>query len=216
LEQHKYIAIIDFIVLAAMAALSLMPLFGLNISGIAVIVGLVYFFVQRRVRKMPKEESGLCFKCIPKAFKKKSIWLWIALPLAIDVISLVLAKAVAPGFLAHVYERSASVISYNDVPTLIFQVILFALGEEIAYRALFQGTLSRYLSAAPAIVITSAFFALAHLTQGSREIVIYDIVFVFLNSIVYGVIYHRTKNSYVSAISHILSNLFGAILILCM
>ena len=214
MKKRKMTSAVDLAVLTAMAALALTPMFGLNASGISVILGIAYYFIQRRLQRTPKEESGLCLMCIPKAFQKKSIWLWIALPLVFDTVSLVLSKEIAPGYLDHIFERSAAIISYGDFPKLIPQLIVLALGEEIAFRALFQEKLSTFMPEILAIIVASLFFALSHLTQGSREIVVYDLIFVFLNSIVYGILYHKTKNAYVSTLSHIVSNLFGVIFIL--
>ncbi|MPM15457.1 hypothetical protein SDC9_61828 [bioreactor metagenome] len=204
---------IDFIVLSVMALLSLTPLFGAKLSGLSVILGLVYFFVQKRVRKLSPAESGLSIRAIPSAFSKKAIFLWIALPLAADVFSVLLSKWVAPDYLNHVFARSTGIISYDDIAKLLLQVIVLALGEEIAFRVFFQGTLSRYLPAAPAILITSVFFALSHLTFDSPFIMVYDLTFVFLNSVLYGIVFHKTKNGFISTFAHILSNLFGILLI---
>ena len=62
---------------------------------------------------------------------------------------------------------------------------MLALGEEITFRVVFQGTIRRYMKALPAILITSLFFALAHLTFDTPAVVAYDLAFVFINSIVY-------------------------------
>lgn len=213
-KRNGSIEIIDFIVLAIMALLSLTPLFGLTLSGLNVLLGLIYFFVQKRIRRQSAPEAGLCIKTVPKAFRDKTVWVWIALPLLADIFSILLSKWIVPEYLNHLFTRTSGILSYDNLSMLFIQVFVLALGEEIAFRVLFQGTLSRYLPAGAAIAITSLFFALSHIAQGDPAIVIYDVVFVFLNSVFYGIAFYKTKNGYISAIAHILSNLFGIILIM--
>lgn len=213
-NKRSAIDTIDFIVLGVMALLSLTPLFGVGLSGINVIIGLVYFFVQKRVRKLSAAESGLEIRTVPAAFAVKSTWLWVLLPLVVDICSVLLSKWIAPEYLNHVFARSAGILSYDNLPKLIGTVFVLALGEEIAFRVVFLGTIRRYMKALPAILITSLFFALAHLTFDTPAVVAYDLVFVFINSIVYGIAFEKTKNGYISTIAHILSNLFGVLLIM--
>ncbi|HBC29880.1 MAG TPA: CPBP family intramembrane metalloprotease, partial [Clostridiales bacterium] len=44
-------------------------------------------------------------------------------------------------------------------------------------------------------------------------IVTYDIFFVFINSILYGIIFYKSKNAWISAISHFAANLFSVIVL---
>lgn len=44
-------------------------------------------------------------------------------------------------------------------------------------------------------------------------IVAYDISFVFINSILYGIIFYKTNNAWISAISHFIANLFSVIVL---
>jgi membrane protease YdiL (CAAX protease family) len=80
-------------------------------------------------------------------------------------------------------------LSLDIIAILIPQLVILAFMEEIANRALFQNVLSKYLPAAPSILITSLFFAVAHAAEGRLAVVIYDLVFVFINSIIYGIVF---------------------------
>lgn len=86
--------------------------------------------------------------------------------------------------------------------------------EEIGWRALFQNHLNKVLPIIPVLFITSVLFAFGHLTEGNTIIVIYDIFFIFINSILYGIIFHKTNNAWISAISHFMANLFSIIVLL--
>ena len=88
-----------------------------------------------------------------------------------------------------------------------------ALGEEIAWRAFFQKRLNKVLPIIPTLLISSILFAIGHFNQGDTVIVIFDIFFVFINSILYGVIFYRTNNAWISAISHFIANLFSVIVL---
>ena len=96
---------------------------------------------------------------------------------------------------------------------LIIQLLVFAVSEEIAWRAFFQKQLKTFLPVVPTILITSALFSLGHLTSGSLIIVSYDLLFVFVNSLFYGIIFRKTNNVWVSAASHFTANLFAVIIL---
>jgi membrane protease YdiL (CAAX protease family) len=45
------------------------------------------------------------------------------------------------------------------------------------------------------IIDSSMLFAIGHFNQRKAVIVLYDIFFVFINSVLYGVIFHKTNNA---------------------
>jgi uncharacterized protein len=57
--------------------------------------------------------------------------------------------------------------------------------------------------------LVSFLFAVGHLSIGPAGVVMYDIGFVFVDSILYGVIFLKTKNIYITIISHFLANVAG-------
>lgn len=85
--------------------------------------------------------------------------------------------------------------------------------EEIAWRAFFQKQLNKALPIVPVLLISSLLFALGHLREGSTIIVAYDIFFVFINSILYGIIFYKSNNAWISGISHFVANLFSVIVL---
>lgn len=44
--------------------------------------------------------------------------------------------------------------------------------------------------------------------------IVYDVFFVFCNSIFYGLVLHKTKNAYASVISHFIANFTGTLILL--
>lgn len=204
---------IPFIAMIIMAVLSFSNLFGLTIAGASVIIGILFFFINNAYEKRPSTDSGLDIKAIGANMKGKGIWIWLLLPLIMDAVSMTIAKLFVPGYIEHVLERTDIFISFDKMLLMVFQLAILALGEEIAWRAFFQKQLNKGFSIVPVLLISSALFSLGHVTQGNVNIVVYDIVFVFINSILYGIIFYKTNNAWVSAISHFVANLFSIIVL---
>lgn len=201
------------IAIILMAILSFANLFGLSIAGMSVIIGIVFFFINKTLEKQPFKNSGLDIKSIGISLRSKKIWLWILLPLIMDAVSITIAKLFLPGYIDHVLARTEIFVSFDKMIVMVVQLAVLALGEEIAWRAFFQKQLSRVFPIMPVILISSVLFALGHLTDGNAVIVIYDIFFVFINSILYGIIFNKSNNAWVSAISHFIANLFSVIIL---
>lgn len=197
-----------------MLIVSFTNLFGINAAGISVCLGVVFFFVNKVMEKQAFVGSGLDFKNIGTNLKEKSIWFWIAMPLMMDVISIVLAKLFLPEYIEHVLARTENFVSLDNVVLLVVQLAVLALGEEIAWRAFFQKQLQKALPITHVLIISSLLFAIGHIASGSFIIVVYDVFFVFVNSVFYGVVFHKTNNAWISTIAHFTANLFSVIVLL--
>ncbi len=204
---------ISLIAIILMAILSFSNLLGLKIAGLAVVVGVILFFVHKASEKQPFEGSGLDIGAIRINFKDKSIWFWIALPIIMDAVAIAISKLLLPEYLEHVLARTEAFVSFDKVLILIIQLAFLALGEEIAWRAFFQKQLNKALPIIPTLLISSLLFAIGHFNQGNAVIVLYDALFVFINCVLYGVIFHKTNNAWISAISHFVANLFSIIIL---
>jgi len=201
------------VVLVIMALVSLTNLFGISAAGISVILGVVTFFGFKIVEKQTFQECGLGYKSLGKVENKSAIWIWIIMPSIMNFLVIILAKLTLPNYIEHVISRSEEMLMVNNLPLLIIQLLVFALGEEIAWRAFFQKQLQSFLPVAPTILISSALFSLGHLTSGSLIIVTYDLLFVFINSLFYGFIFRKTNNAWMSTVSHFVANLFAVIIL---
>lgn len=100
-------------------------------------------------------------------------------------------------------------LSFDKIPLLIGQVIIAALGEEIAFRGFFVGKAMKIFPFWPCVVVSSVVFAAGHIAIGSAGLVVYDVSAVFIDSIIYAVIYRKSGNCLVCTISHILCNAAG-------
>lgn len=209
----KYVKNMNSTFLLAMTVISVTQLFGMGIAGVSVCLGLAFFFIDKAIRKTPFSKSGLNIRAIGSTLKERKIWLWILLPTVLDALSIALSKLVLPEYIGHVLSRTEMFVSFDNVLFIIFQLALLALGEEIAWRAFFQQQINQYISFMPSLIICSVLFAIGHIASGNPIIVFYDIFFVFLNSIVYGIVFYKSKNAWISAISHFTANLFGIIIL---
>ncbi len=197
----------------AMAVVSFTNLFGIKAAGVSVIIGVVLFFVNKLMERRVYSGSGLDFEAIGSDIKKKSLWFWICLPIVMDAVSITLAKLYLPEYIEHVIGRAEVFVTFDKAALLLVQLAVLALGEEIAWRAFFQKQLVKVMSLAPVLFISSLLFALGHVAKGSFIVVAYDVFFVFVNSILYGIIFQRSNNAWISGISHFAANLFSIIVL---
>lgn len=196
----------------AMAVISFINLFGITAAGISVCIGVVFFFINNVVTKQGFEGSGLDLKAIRINLQDRSIWFWITLPIIMDAVSILLSQLFLPGYIKHVITRASIFISFDSMTLfLLLQLLVLALGEEIAWRAFFQKQLGNIMTIAPVVFISSFLFAIGHITSGDPVVVMYDVFFVFINSILYGIIFYKTNNAWISTISHFAANLFSII-----
>ena len=122
---------------------------------------------------------------------------------------IVLAHYTMPTFNEHVMDRVAPMLHTGSLLVVIPQLLLLAFGEELAFRGFAQEKLSAFLSSGSAVMTISFLFAIAHLSAGPMGIVLYDVSFIFIDSILYGLLFLKTKNVYVTTISHFLANVAG-------
>ena len=204
---------ISIIAMLIMAIVSFSNFFGYSLAGISIVIGVVFFFVTRSSERNIATENVLDRSAISKHLKDQSIWFWITLPLIMNIICFALAMLFLPAFIDHIYSRTEMVVSVNTVMLLILQLAFLAFGEEIAWRGFFQKQLSEWLPIIPVLLLTSILFSLAHFAVGSIVVVSYDIFFIFINSVLYGIVFYKTNNVYISAMSHFIANLFASIIL---
>ncbi|MFF5996905.1 type II CAAX endopeptidase family protein [Lysinibacillus sp. KU-BSD001] len=211
MTKNKIICLVAIVV---MAIVSFSNFFGVNIAGLSVIVGIAFFFINRFSKRNITSDDSLNVKAIGTNLKDKSIWFWIFSPTIMNVICFTLATMFLPEFIEHIYNRTEFVISLDKIFLLVLQLAIFAIGEEIAWRGFFQKQLSGLLPIIPTLILTSIIFSFGHFAAGNIAVVSYDIFFIFINSVLYGVVFYKTNNAWISAISHFIANLSGAIVII--
>ncbi|MDF2671846.1 MAG: hypothetical protein K0R09_111 [Clostridiales bacterium] len=208
----KSIKKLPLIIMLAMVILSFTNLFGLSIAGGAIFLGVIFFFVNKTIEKQPFRGSGLDIKAIGTSIKDKKIWFWIMLPLIIHAASIVISLLFLPEYIEYEITRAGGIIAIELSISSVIQFFVFALGEEIAWRAFFQKQLSKALPIIPVLLSSSLLFTLGHFKEGNPIVVAYGLLIIFINSFLYGVVFHKTQNAWVSTISHFIANVFEVII----
>lgn len=178
-----------------------------QIAGYAVFAGIAFFFIAEALAKTRDTDSGLRFKTIPADMKKPGVLLWTLLPMVSSVATLIVGNLIFRGnFVSHVMGRTSSILSFHKIPLLIGQVIIAALGEEIAFRGFFVGKAMKIFPFWLCAVVSSIVFAAGHIAAGDVSLVVYDVATIFIDSILYTIVYRKSGNCLISTISHIFNN----------
>ena len=168
----------------------------------------LYFFIERWLRQRSWEEVGFRFRSVPQDMAQN--WpLILLVSVVIQFIVIFVTTNWMPAFLEHVFSRVP--ISFSQAVQFVPALLLGAFWEEIVYRGLYQERLSWFIPLPFAIGITSLVFALGHLAAGDLMIVLIDILLIILDSVIYGIIFARSKNIFIVWIAHFLANLFAII-----
>lgn len=182
-------------------------------AGLAIIFAIPYLLIESKINKTSSNDIG--FKIKNTWSDVKRYWWLIAAPVVLGILSIFLSKIILPEFYEHVIERITPILSLNKALILIpLQLLVLAFGEEITFRAFLQTKFSNIINPVWAIIVTSVIFALAHFSMGSPLVIIYDLIFIFFDSLLYGLLYHKTQNIYACTISHFLANLAAIYILL--
>ena len=182
----------------------------LKLSGISVIVGVVAYFVTKNTNKTKTE--GLDIKRIFKDFKNKKAIIYALLPFVSCILCTIIANKFLPKFNEHLKGRTDFLNSSEMIKTILTLAVA-TLGEEIAWRAFFQKQSSKVIGIFPSIIISSILFALGHFSLGNFMVVAYDLLFVFIDSVLFGLVFKETDNAWCSWISHFLADVLALFLI---
>jgi membrane protease YdiL (CAAX protease family) len=177
------------------------------------IAGLACFFIIEGIEKTPDPESGLSFKRFFSGLKKPWVIPLILFMLILSPAEMLLSKAVfGSAYIDHVLGR-ITVPGLDQLPLLLFNQIVSVLGEEIEYRAFFVGKGMKRFSFWPAAIAGAVLFAAAHYAAGPAGIVAWDLGAIFIDAILFAILYRRTGNCLISFIPHFLNNMIGFFLV---
>ena len=216
MENNKKSVALTLIGAAVMIALTVTKVVpSANIAGYSVFVGIAFFFIVEAVSKTPRAGSGLRFHTIAEDLKKPGVIPWALLPGVSGIVTLVVGNLIFSGeFVAHEMGRTGAILSFDKTALLIGQVIIAAFGEEIAYRGFFLGKGAKIFPFWLCAVVSSAVFAAGHIAPGNIGLVAYDVAGVFIDSLIFSVIYHKSGNCVISTFSHILGNAVSLVAVL--
>lgn len=202
-EQRRPLLEMIVLVLLMVGSMLLAP----QLKTLFSLLPIVYFLVERRVRKREREDIGFKFKSIWRNFKE--IWYFVFfVGVILQLFYLYVFKSFFPEVMVHVQERASFIQSFDG--KLLISLLVLALGEEIVFRGLVQGRLHWVVKPLPAILISSIIFALMHITSGNLLIISLDLTTIFIDSVFFGIIFYKTKNIYVSWLAHAMANSVAA------
>ncbi len=212
IQKSQTLTIIGMIIMIALVITKAVP--SLQVAGYSVFVGLAFFFIVEAVGKVPNDQSGLRFNTFFADIKKRGVLPLVLLPIATAIGTLLIGDWLFNGeYSAHVIGRTDSILSFDKIPLLAVQVLLAAFGEEIAWRGFFLGKSMQKFPFILCAVVSSALFAVAHFAVGGFALVFYDIATIFIDSMIYSLIYRKTGNCLISTVSHILCNATGFVVV---
>lgn len=202
-KKYFFLTIIGAAIMILLTAAKVVP--SSKIAGYSVFAGIAFFFITEAVCK--EKNSGLRFNTILADLKKPGIIIWLLLPIVSGIITNIIGGLIfREEFISHVIGRADDFLSFDKIALLIIQIIIAAFGEEIAYRGFFFGKTSKIFPVWLCAVVSSAVFAAGHIAAGNISIVIYDVFTVFIDSLIFSVIYYKSGNCVISTFSHILAN----------
>ena len=177
------------------------------------IAGLACFFLIEGIEKTPDSESGLSFKRFFPDLKKPGVLPLILFMIVLSPVEMLLSKAVfGSAYIDHVLGR-VNVPGLDQLPLLLFNQIVSVLGEEIEFRAFFVGKGMKRFSFWPVAIAGAVIFAAAHYAAGPAGIVAWDLAGIFIDAILFAILYRRTGNCLISFIPHFLNNMIGFFLV---
>ncbi|EOO12393.1 MULTISPECIES: CPBP family intramembrane glutamic endopeptidase [Bacillus] len=205
-EKRPFLEMVIFVV-AMLVSTFFIP----QIKGLVFILPIVYFLIERMARKRTRESIGFNRKNILSDLKHS--WpLVILVGVILQVIYFLLYKNIFPEVLDHVLERADFIEAING--NLLFTLLILALGEEITFRGLVQGRLNWLIKPVYSILLSSIIFTLMHISIGNFIVVLIDLITVFIDSMIFGVIFYKTKNIYISWIAHASANIVAVLLMM--
>lgn len=209
-NKSNILIIIGLISMIIMTMTKIVP--SLQVAGYSVFVGIAFFFIVEAVEKVPSIESGLRFKTFFADIKKQYVLPLVLLPIVTGIATLFVGDLIFNGgFSAHVMGRTDSMLSFDKIPLLIGQVLIAALGEEIAWRGFFLGKSMQKYPFWLCAVVSSVLFAAGHIAVGNLALVLFDVATIFIDSMIYAIIYRKSGNCLISTVSHILCNATGIV-----
>ncbi|MBU3156886.1 CPBP family intramembrane glutamic endopeptidase [Clostridium estertheticum] len=184
-----------------------------NVVGLklTILFSILYLFIESKRNKRKMEDIGFIPKNILSDIKK--YWWLILIPVVSGIVSISLFKFVLPEVYLYASDTKP-MLSFGNLFLQIPKLLILAFVEEIAFRGFFQAKLCNTTKPIWAIIITSLFFAIGNFSAVPILGLIYISFFIFIDNIIYGVIYQKTKNIYSCTISHFLANVIGTFILL--
>jgi membrane protease YdiL (CAAX protease family) len=184
-------------------------------KGLAMFIPVAYLLFERGRKRRRWSEFGLNREGYLRMVRAN--WhLIVLVAFIIQFVVIVGASLYIPAFMDHIYSRipwtpDAGIGALFGFLGLILFVTFM---EELVDRGLIQGRFTGGFGPLIGIVIASLFMAAMHWAPGAPFIVFLDLLAVFIDSLIFGLIYFRTRSIFVSWTAHLGVDLFDIVLML--
>lgn len=182
-------------------------------SIIIVAIPMVYFLTERIIRHRSWVEVGFNVKNTLSNLSENWHWCFLV-GIVIPLLTLLFSKYFCPEFINHVKSRLPIDVNTNMLTSTIISIAIGTFLEEVIFRGFIQARLSWFMSMPMAVIFTSILFAFMHISKGSFSIVAIDLSGIFIDSIIYGIIFLKTNNIFTTWISHFISDLVALLCVL--
>ncbi len=211
-DKVKRITLIGMVVM--LLAVAVKAATGSMLAAAAIhVAGLACFFIIEGVEKTPDSESGLSFKRFFPDLKKPGVLPLILVMLVLTLVEMLLSKLVfGSAYIEHVLGR-INVPGLDELPLLLLSQIVSVLGEEIEFRAFFVGKGMKRFPFWPVALVGAVLFAAAHYAAGPAGIVAWDLGGIFIDAILFALLFRKTGNCLVCFVPHFLNNMIGFFLV---
>ena len=207
-DRSTVLTIIGLITMVLLTITKVVP--SSQIAGYSVFAGIAFFFIVEAAAKTRNSESGLRFSTVVADIRKPGVLPWMLLPVVSTVVTFAIGTLVFnEAFVSHVMGRTGSLLDFDKIPLLIGQVMIAALGEEIAFRGFFVGKGMKIAPFWVCAAVSSVVFAAGHIALGDVGLVTYDVATIFIDSMIFAILYRKSNNCLICAVSHALCNAAG-------
>lgn len=180
------------------------------------ILSLSYLLIERRVRHRKLEDLGIKYQGT-KADLKRNLPIIILVAVVIQFVVIIGSYWLWLPLFLRFEDRVAYLEEHfsSFAPSILFLIFIGAatLVEEIIFRGFVQERIGWFQNGFIGIVIGSLLMSIFHYSPGELSVVLIDLLFVFLDSSLYGLIYMRSRNVLVSWTAHLSADLVGLYLL---
>ena len=178
-----------------------------------ILSGIALFFIVEALEKTPDAESGLSFPRFLPDLKRPGVIPLILLSVGLGLAELLADKLLFHSALTeHVLGRADIMTSKNLLVVLVNQVFVVA-GEEIGFRGFFLGKGMKRFPFRYVALVSALVFAAAHFTAGPAAVVARDLAGIFVDAVIFALLYRKTNNCLIPCVPHFCGNLLGYLLL---
>jgi uncharacterized protein len=185
-----------------------------RLDQIYILLVIIYLIVEDFLRHRTWADNGFGLRNILPGLKKTWGWCFLV-AFGTQALFLFGGRFFLPEVFEYIIKRTPIDLT-SLKPALFIAMAIATFEEEFLFRAVFQNRLSKWIAPAIAIGIVSCIFALAHFSSGSALVVGVHVISVFIDSVIFGIIFERSKNVFVAWIPHYVADIFATFLILAL